>query len=315
MNVDNLSNAGETSSIHTGSEMHDPFRLYVAEISKHPMLTREEEIEISEKVFFHKDKVAEQRLVTSNLRLVVKLALQYSRFQPNLLDLIQEGNVGLVRAVKKFDPTRGTRFSTYASFWIRAYILKYVMDDKSLVKIGTKDSQRKLFFSLGKEKDKLERSGQKASADLIAEGLGVESSEVIEMERRLYNGDVSLDESLNPEGETLLDSLSSGEDVEETVASREERALMDQWLGDFKKHLNTRDLFILERRIMSEDPMTLRDIGDRLDISRESVRQAETRISRNLVNTLRSKAQRRSLPGDFGRPGIPSRMARASYAA
>ena len=315
MSAEYLSIAGETGGIHSGSEIHDSFRLYVAEISKHPILTREEEVTISERVFFHQDKVAEQKLVTSNLRLVVKLALQYSRFQPNLLDLIQEGNVGLVRAVKKYDPTRGTRFSTYASFWIRAYILKYVMDDKSLVKIGTKDSQRKLFFSLGKEKEKLERSGQKASVDLIAEGLGVESSDVIEMERRLYNGDVSLDESLNSDGETLLDSLSSGEDVEETVASWEERELMNQWLGDFKKHLSARDLFILERRIMSEDPMTLRDIGDHLSISRESVRQAEVRISRSLVTTLRSKALQKPLPGAVNKISISPRVARATCAA
>jgi RNA polymerase sigma-32 factor len=315
MNTEQLSPVNEAGNSQIGFEIHDSFRIYVAEISKHPMLTREEEVEIAERVHFHKEKEAEQRLVTSNLRLVVKIALQYSRFQPNLLDLIQEGNVGLVRAVKKFDPTKGTRFSTYASFWIRAFILKYIMDDKSMVKIGTKDSQRKLFFSLGRERDRIEKSGQIASADLIAEGLGVESADVVDMERRLYNGDVSLDEPLNPEGDSLLDSLSSGEDIEETVSSWEERELMDRWLGDFKKRLSPKDLFILERRIMSEDPMTLRDIGDHLSISRESVRQAETRISRNLVNNLRSRAHQSPLLDLERIRGAYAPGVRTSYAA
>jgi RNA polymerase sigma-32 factor len=267
----------------------DSFRIYVQEISKHPILTRDEETEVAERIFFQKDKGAEQRLITANLRLVVKIAIQFSRFQPNLLDLVQEGNIGLVRAVRKFDPSRGTRFSTYASFWIRAYILKYIMDDKSLVKIGTKDTQRKLFFGLGKEKDKLEKLGTDISTELIAEGMGVSAADVEEMEQRLYNGDVSLDEPYNGEGDSLLDTLSADEDVEEKVARWEERELMNQWIDEFKQRLSEKDCFILENRILSEEPMTLRNIGDRFNTSRESIRQAESRISRTLVSTFKAR--------------------------
>ena len=141
----------------------DPFRMYLYEISKHTVLSKEEEREVAERIRMH-DKEAEQALVVANLRLVVKIALDYYSYHLNILDLIQEGNVGLLRAVQKYDPERGTRFSTYASFWIRAYILKYLMDSWSIVKIGTKDSQRKLFYSLNKEKEKLEKAGIDPSA-------------------------------------------------------------------------------------------------------------------------------------------------------
>jgi RNA polymerase sigma-32 factor len=273
-------------------ENFDAFRMYVREIARHDILTRDEEERITGRITLG-DRQAEQRLITANLRLVVKIALQYSHFQPNLLDLVQEGNMGLVRAVKKYDPTKGTRFSTYASFWIRAFILKYLMDDRSLVKMGTKDSQRKIFFGLAKMKEKLEKGGLEASPSLIAEGLGVDQADVEEMEQRLYNSDVSLDEPLTSEGDSLMDTLSSGEDVEGEVADYQERELVGQWLGDFKARLSDKERYILENRIMSEEPLTLRDIGDRFHVSRESVRQMQTRISRTLVGTLRSRAEGR----------------------
>jgi RNA polymerase sigma-32 factor len=273
-------------------ETFDAFRMYVREIARHDILSRDEEAQITGKITLG-DRQAEQRLITANLRLVVKIALQYSHFQPNLLDLVQEGNMGLVRAVKKYDPAKGTRFSTYASFWIRAFILKYLMDDRSLVKMGTKDSQRKIFFGLAKMKEKLEKGGLEASPSLIAEGLGVDQADVEEMEQRLYNSDVSLDEPLTSEGDSLMDTLSSGEDVEEEVADYQERELVGQWLGDFKARLSDKERYILENRIMSEEPLTLRDIGDRFHVSRESVRQMQTRISRTLVGTLRSRAEGR----------------------
>ena len=288
MNPIHFSHASETEHDQTATDLFDPFRMYVHEIAKHPVLSKDEEREIAERMRVHKDREAEQRLITGNLRLVVKIALQYSRYQPNLLDLIQEGNLGLVRAVNKYDPERGTRFSTYASFWIRAYILKYLMDSRSLVKIGTNDTGRKLFYGLKKEKDRLEKSGLEASSEILAEALGVSTADVEDMELRLYNGDVSLEEPCGIEGDPLMDTISSGEDVEEKVAEWQELELVGQWLGNFKERLSDKERFILENRIMAEDPMTLREIGERFNTSRESVRQTQVKVSKTLVRTLRS---------------------------
>lgn len=280
----------ETEHDQATGEFLDSFRMYVNEISRHPVLSKNEEMKIAEQAFLYKDPTAEQKLVTANLRLVVKIALQHSHFRPNLLDLIQEGNIGLMRAVKKYDPARGTRFSTYAAFWIRAYILKYLMDDRSLVKIGTKETQRKLFYGLNKQKDKLRKSGLDASADRLAETLGVAVEDIEDMERRLYNADVSLHEPVSIDGDSLMDTMSTGEDIEEEMGERHERELVGSWLHEFKKQLSERDRFILDNRIMSDDPMTLREIGDRFQVSRESIRQTQCRISSTLMKTLKSKA-------------------------
>jgi RNA polymerase sigma-32 factor len=273
-------------------ETFDPFRMYVREISKHPILSKEEELEVAERIRVHKDKEAEQRLVIANLRLVVKIALQYSNFEPNLLDLVQEGNVGLLRAVRKYDTQRGTRFSTYASFWIRAYILKYIMDSRSLVKIGTKDTQRKLFFSLNKEREKLEKSGIAPSIQLLANNLDVSTAEVEDMEMRLRNGDVSLEEPQYGDGEPLMETISSGEDIEEKVAEKEKREIIEKRLGEFKRLLSEKERFILENRILAEEPATLREIGDRFNTSRESIRQIQAKIAKNLARNLRASELR-----------------------
>jgi RNA polymerase sigma-32 factor len=265
----------------------DPFRMYLYEISKHSVLSKEKEREIAERIRMH-DKEAEQALVVANLRLVVKIALDYYSYHLNILDLIQEGNVGLLRAVQKYDPERGTRFSTYASFWIRAYILKYLMDSWSIVKIGTKDSQRKLFYSLNKEKEKLEKAGIDPSAQILAENLDVTPEDIEDMERRLYNGDVSLEDPLYGGGEDVMDTIGTGEDIEETVAEKEKREMLQNKLVEFKKLLNEKERFILEHRIMAEEPITLREIGERFHTSRESIRQLQTKISRNLTKNLRA---------------------------
>jgi RNA polymerase sigma-32 factor len=270
------------------AEKLDPFRMYLYEISKHPVLTREEEREVAQRINFNKDKEAEQRLVVANLRLVVKIALDYYSYHLNILDLIQEGNVGLLRAVRKYDVERGTRFSTYASFWIRAYILKYLMDSWSIVKVGTKDSQRKLFYGLNKEKEKLEKSGITPSTQLLADHLDVSEEDIEDMERRLYNGDVSLEDQLYGGGEEVMDTISTDEDIEETVAEKERREILQKRLADFKDLLNDKERYILEHRIMAEDPITLREIGERFNTSRESVRQLQTKITKNLTKNLRS---------------------------
>ena len=275
------------------SEVRDPFRAYLHEVSKHPLMTREEEREMAQRVRMEGDKDAGQRMVLANLRLVVKIALDYHSHL-NLLDLIQEGNMGLVRAVGKYDPERGTRFSTYASFWIRAYMLKYLMDSWSMVKIGTKDSQRKLFYSLNREKEKLERSGIIPSAEVLADNLEVSTAEIEDMEQRLYHGDVSLEAPQHEDGDPLMDTIGSGEDIEETLIEKDYTEVLHKRLDDFKKQLNEKECFILDNRIMAEDPLTLREIGERFNTSRESVRQIQAKISRNLARNLRSSELRPS---------------------
>ena len=270
------------------SERLDPFRMYLYEISKHPVLTKEEERQIADRIRRLGDKAAEQKLVVANLRLVVKIALDYYSYHLNVLDLIQEGNVGLLRAVRKFEPERGTRFSTYASFWIRAYILKYLMDSWSIVKVGTKDSQRKLFYGLNKEKEKLEKAGITPSVELLADHLDVSAADIEDMEKRLYNGDVSLEDQLFGGGEEIMDTISTDEDIEETVAEKERREMVQKKLAEFKMLLNEKERYILEHRIMAEDPITLREIGERFNTSRESVRQLQTKITKNLTRNLRS---------------------------
>jgi RNA polymerase sigma-32 factor len=275
-------------------EVLNPFREYLHDISKYPLMTREEEREIARRVRIEGDKEAGQKLVLANLRLVVKIALDY-RSRLDLLDLIQEGNIGLVRAVRKYDPERGTRFSTYASFWIRAYMLKYLMDSWSMVKIGTKDAQRKLFYSLNREKEKLERAGIVPSPEVLADNLKVESSDIEDMEHRLYHGDVSLEAPQHGDGDALMDTIGSGEDIEEILIEKNYKEVLHKRLDDFRKQLNEKECFILENRIMAENPLTLREIGERFNTSRESVRQIQARISRNLAKNLRSNEIRPSM--------------------
>ncbi len=275
------------------SEVRHPFNAYLREVSKHPLMTREEEQEMARRVRTKEDKDAEQRMVLANLRLVVKIALDY-RSHLDVLDLIQEGNMGLVRAVRKYDPERGTRFSTYASFWIRAYMLKYLMDSWSMVKVGTKDTQRKLFYSLNREKEKLERSGIIPSTEVLADNLKVSTSAIEDMEQRLYHGDVSL-ETPHGDADPLMDMIGSGEDIEEALIEKDYTEVLHKKLVDFKKLLNEKERFILENRIMAENPVTLREIGERFNTSRESIRQMQARISRNLAIKLRSSELRPSM--------------------
>ncbi len=269
------------------SEVFDPLRTYLHEASKHPLMTRDDEREMARRVRMEGDKGAGQKMVLANLRLVVKMALDY-RSYPNLLDLIQEGNMGLVHAVGKYDPERGTRFSTYASFWIRAYMLKYLMDTWSMVKIGTKDSQRRLFYGLNREKERLERSGIIPSAQVLADNLETSTVDIEDMEQRLYHGDVSLEAPQHGDGDPLMDTIGSGEDVEETLIEKNNREVLHKRLIDFKKLLSEKECYILDNRMMAEDPLTLREIGEVYKTSRENVRQIQVKISKSLAKNLRS---------------------------
>lgn len=263
----------------------DPLQRYLMEIGDYKLLTRQEEIELSKRVREQGDTEAAYRLVTSNLRLVVKIALEFQRvWMQNLLDLIQEGNIGLMQAVRKFDPYKNVKFSYYASFWIKAYILKFIMDNWRLVKIGTTQGQRKLFFKLKKEKQKLIEEGFDPKPKLLSERLGVSEREIVDMDQRLDGWDVSLDAPLKDDSDTeRIDFVAAdAESAEEQVAKKEMDALLNEKVIKFKRELTPRELEIFENRIFSDSPVTLQQIGERYGISRERVRQVEKNIIKKM---------------------------------
>jgi RNA polymerase sigma-32 factor len=272
----------------------DTLQRYLTEIRRIPVLSREEEHALAVRWREHDDRAAGIRLVTSNLRLVVLIAREYQRAVHNLLDLIQEGNVGLLEAIKNFDPYRGVRFPSYAVWWVRAYIIRYIMNNWRMVKVGTTQAQRTLFFNLQKERDRLEREGFTAEPRLIAQRLGVKEKEVVEMEQRLAARDLSVNTPID-EGDdaTLLDFLPGPAQTAETVANEEYHRLIREKAADFKKRLTGKDLVIYERRLEAlmrdEEPVTLQEIGDEYGITRERVRQIEARLKKRLGAYLREQ--------------------------
>ena len=264
-------------------EVFDPLKKYLVEIRKFPLLLREEEMELGRRWRDLKDRVAAYRLVVSNLRLVVKIAFEYQRAYANLLDLIQEGNLGLMQAVKKFDPYREVKLSSYASWWIRAYILKFIIDNWSLVKIGTTQAQRKLFFRLKKEKGRLEALGFDPGPKLLAGALDVRKEEVTQMEQRLEGRDLSLNAPLQEDTrQTYLDMLPAGEPLEEQVADIQFKEVFNQKIEEFSLTLKGKEDFLLKNRLLAENPLTLQSAGDQLRISRERARQIEKRVLEKL---------------------------------
>jgi RNA polymerase sigma-32 factor len=260
-------------------EVFDPLKKYLMEIRKFPLLSRAEEIELARRWWDQKDRVAAYRLVVSNLRLVVKIAFEYQRAYTNLLDLIQEGNLGLMQAVKKFDPYREVKLSSYASWWIRAYILKFIIDNWSLVRIGTTQAQRKLFFRLKKEKGRLEAMGFDPGPKLLAGALEVSKEEVMQMEQRLEGRDLSLNAPLQEDArQTYLDMLPAGEPLEEQVAGIQFKEVFNQRIEEFSLTLKGKEAFLLKNRLLTENPLTLQSAGDQLHISRERARQIEKRV-------------------------------------
>jgi len=275
----------KSKSSDTALVKFDPLQRYLMEISKHKLLTREQEIELGKRVQEENDPEAAYVLVTANLRLVVKIALEFQRvWMQNLLDLIQEGNIGLMQAVKKFDPYKNVKFSYYSSFWIKAYILKFIMDNWRLVKIGTTQGQRKLFFKLKKEKQKLIDEGFDPKPKLLSERLGVSEREIVDMDQRLDGWDVSLDAPLKDDSDTeRIEFFGSDIDsTEDRVAKKEMEALLHSKIAELKKTMTPRELEIFEKRIFSDSPATLQEIGDRYGISRERVRQVEKNIIKRM---------------------------------
>ena len=269
----------------------DSLQRYLMEISEYKLLTRKQEKELALRIFEDDDQDAAYRMVTSNLRLVVKIALEFQRvWMQNLLDLIQEGNIGLMQAVRKFDPYKNVKFSYYSSFWIKAYILKFIMDNWRLVKIGTTQGQRKLFFKLKKEKQKLIDQGFDPKPKLLSERLGVSEREIIDMDQRLDGWDISLDAPLKEDsGTERIEFISTESDSAETqVAQKQMESLLQSKIAEFKTKMTPREVEIFELRIFSDTPVTLQEIGDRYGISRERVRQVE----KNLIKKMKEYFKR-----------------------
>lgn len=275
----------------------DPFRRYMAEVRKYAPLSREEEQDLARRYRETGDRDALFRLVTANLMLVVRAALSFRRAARNLLDLVQEGNLGLLRAVERFDPELGVRLPTYAAWWVRAYMVRFLLDNVRLVRVGTTNARRRLLRNLRQEKQRLEQMGYEVGPKLLAEHFGVSENDVQEVQKALESRDVSLDEPLGDErdrvqGDLLADEGHPG--AEELVARSELQQRAEAAIAEFRAGLAGRDLALLDKRILSDDPLTLQALGEQFGTTREAVRQAEARLMKRLKAFLREKL------GDLG---------------
>jgi RNA polymerase sigma-32 factor len=271
-----------THSLRESTDLatYDPLRRYLLEIGKFHPIDREDEQQLAIRYRETGDHEAAYRLVTSNLRLVVKIAMIYHKVYRNLMDLIQEGNLGLIHAVKRFDPDRGTRLPTYAAWWIKAYILKFLLDNARMVRIGTTNVRRKILMNLSRQKRELEEKGITPTHQLLAENLGVEEEEIREVEKGMSGGDISLDAPIPWDEDTRFgDTLHQMEQsVDEKIAHGEFREILEQKFKEFAKTLSERERIILSQRLIADNPQTLQQIADMYGISREAVRVAEKRL-------------------------------------
>lgn len=271
-------------------EGQDALSTYLAHVRRYPLLTREEEEKIARRYKEHGDPKDAEILITSNLRFVVKVAAEYAKFGARLIDLIQEGNMGLIHAVKEFNPYRGVRLITYAVWWIRGYIQDYMMKQYSMVRIGTTQNQRRLFYQLEKEKEKIDREGQEPTVKLLSARLGVPEKDVRLMEARLSGRDVSLDQKIGEDnGTSLLDFEVSPEELpDEALSKMELSQLLQDKLEELEPELSERERTLLYERILEDEPRTLQDIGDEWGVTREAVRQMEARLLKKIKDRFTS---------------------------
>lgn len=283
--VDTQDERNESDSDNRSISTTDPLARYLSEVRRYPLLTKEQEKALAIQYFDKKDPKAAERLVTSNLRFVVKIAAEYTKFGARLIDLVQEGNVGLMHAVKEYNPYKGARLITYAVWWIRGYIQEYLMRQYSLVRIGTTANQRKLFYQLQKEKDKLEKMGFTQDLKQLSGKLGINEDEIEEMQKRLSGRDVSLDQPLSEDGSGRMMDLQqqTGSDaLDDQLGHAEELGLLKDTISEIQDTLSEKEKIILENRLLSEEPMTLQELGDRFGTTREAVRQIENRLIQKL---------------------------------
>ncbi len=274
-----------------GLSSYDPLRGYLVEIRKYPFLSREEEHQLAVRFREQGDLDAVTQLILSHLRLSVSIAMEYKKLPFNTMDLIQEGNVGLMHAVKKYDPYKNVRVATYAAWWIRAYILKHILQNWRLVRIGTTEAQRKLFFRLSKEREALEKRGMVITPKLLADQLNVREKEVLEMTQRLEGHEVSLSTPVGEEEHTSFGDLlpAPQEDTEKHLADKQLKTLFQSKLDAFSKQLKTREADILSNRVLSEHPKTLEIFAQKYGISKERVRQVETNLLKKLKKYMQTE--------------------------
>ncbi len=286
----NDSIAGQKDYVQSQNQMV-LFR-YMQEVNSYKLLNAEETEELVLKYQQKGDLQAGNDLITANLRLVVKIAGDFQKYWTNnFLDLVQEGNIGLIKAINKFEPGRRIKFSYYATFWIRAYILKFIMDNWRLVKLGTTQAQRKLFYKLNKEKKHLEAQGIKPESSLLASRLEVREQDIVEMELRFNGPDISLESPVSPDSTTEhKDFLAqNGPSVEEIAAKREIIEKIKDFLEKQKGSLCEREKVILEDRLLQDDSRSLKNIAEQFDISRERIRQIEARLLKKIGKTLQQE--------------------------
>jgi RNA polymerase sigma-32 factor len=275
---------GAYAELERGVVPYSPLDAYLAEIRRFAPLSKEAEHAAAVDYHTTKNPDAAYTLVSGSLWLVVKIARDYERVAKNVLDLIQEGNIGLMEAVRNFDPYRGVRFPSYAVWWIRAYIIRYIIANWRMVKIGTTQAQRKLFFNLKKESDRLEREGIYPSTKLLAERLNVKEGEVVEMSQRLGGSDMSFDAPLQDDNDSSLLSVipSDNESAEDQLAKKQLRDTLANSVSEFEVSLSQKEQAIFRGRIMSEEKLTLQELSDSLGISKERVRQIENKLREKL---------------------------------
>lgn len=282
----------------------DPFRRYLAEIRRYPRLDRDEEVELARRYRDTGDREALFRLVTANLLMVVRVAQSFRRAAKNLLDLVQEGNLGLLAAIERFDPELGVRLPTYAAWWVRAYMIKFLLDNVRLVRVGTTNARRKLLRNLRKEKENLERKGYDVGPKLLAERFGVSEEDVRDVQAALESRDVSLDEPVGERSEQSRGDLfadTARPAVDESVAREEMQSRAREVLDEFREGLAERDRTLFDERLLADDPKTLQELGDRFGVTREAMRQSEVRLKAKLTEFVRQRL------GDLGQVRIGPR--------
>jgi RNA polymerase sigma-32 factor len=267
----------------------DSLESYLIKIKQFPLLSPKEEFQLAVRYRKHNDVKAVHKLITSNLRFVVKVALEYRTYGIKFADLIQEGNIGLMMALKKFNPYKGYRFISYAVWWIRAYIQNYIIKTWSLVKIGTTQAQKKLFYKMGKVRKALESNkGNEKKYEMLAKNLDVSKKDIIEMEQRMSSRDLSLDSTFDEDHElTHLDLLQDDRlNQEELFAQEEEKRILGQQVSNAMKRLGEKEMYVVKNRVMSDEPLTLQEIGDHLRLSKERVRQIENEALKKLKKEM-----------------------------